>query len=389
MHRRAGKSVYFVSALMAAASKTKGKYHYVGPSIKQTKAISWDYAQQIAKRIGGCKINQSELKITLGNKSTVELLGVENIDSLRGRYSHGIALDEAQLMPQSHWSYVIRPLLADKRGFALIGGTPAGKHNLLGWAYYEAGNLDDWQRWLFTIEDTDLLQEDRDAMRSEMSDEAWNQEMLCSFTAAVQGAYYAKQIDALAAAKRLRPLPYDSELPVVAALDLGHDDLMPVIWAQEYGRELRIFHVETYRKTSIPDMIHHWRQEVKHPIDRLILPHDARVKDLTSGQTRQEVFEAFGYDVSIAPKIAKMEAIEQCRRMLPRTWICEDNAIILFEALAGYHAKYDENLGVTSLTPNHTWHSHYADAFQYLVTGDRAALGGWGAQPKLEFASNA
>ena len=379
MHRRAGKSVYCVAKLMEEASNAPGsaQFHYVGPSIKQTKAIAWRYAQDMARTIPGTKLNQADLKVTFPSKATLELLGVENIDSLRGRYSDGIVLDEAQLMPVSHWTYVIRPLLADRQGWAFVTGTPAGKHNLLGWAY-EQPNF--YTRLLRYDETGALPASEIEDMRHGMSAEAWSQEMECSFTAALQGAYYAELLRNMVAEGRYTDVRYDEALPVVAALDLGHRDLMPVVFAQEVGTETRIIGHKTYQFTSLPDMLTDWRS-LPFPVDRVILPHDARVRELGSGKTRQEVFEGRGYQTVIAPNQSLLEGIEGVRLFLPHVWIDQSSCALLFEALSGYRSEYKEDRGVFSVTPLHSWESHHADAFRYLALGDRN-VNTWAAGPR-------
>jgi len=375
MHRRAGKSVVCVAYLMQECSKAGSgfKAHYLGPTYKQTKAIAWQYAQQMAHAIGGCQINQAELLIRFPTGATLELLGGEQADSLRGRYSNLIVVDEAQLLPQSLWAYVLRPLLADRKGRAIISGTPAGWHNLLGWAFRNGDKLDDWQNWLFTVDDTDALDPNEVAqMRAEMSPEAISQELMCDFNAAIQGAFYAREITELHKSGRFTTVRHDKSLPVIAALDLGHSDLMPVLWAQEHGSELRIIRGHAYQFTSIPDMVSHWRSEGFEHIDRVILPHDAMVRDLTSGSTRQQTFENLGLETVIAPKVSLLEGIEQTRKMLEHTWIDQDNARTLFEALGMYRSDKDEATGVTKLTPVHDWTSHWADAMRYLSIGDRS-----------------
>ena len=67
----------------AATNASSGaQFHYIGPSFKQVSAITWKPLQDMARAVGGCTINQSQLKITYGTGATVELLGVENVDSI-------------------------------------------------------------------------------------------------------------------------------------------------------------------------------------------------------------------------------------------------------------------------------------------------------------------
>ena len=174
-------------------------------------------------------------------------------------------------------------------------------------------------------------------------------------------------------------MPIDKRHPVVASLDLGHNDLMPVLFAQEVGGMLRVFHTECYRFTSIPDMVEHWR-ELPFSIDLLCLPHDSKVRDLTSGKTRQEIFEGFGIATTVAPNVSLFEGIEQGRQWISQAMIDADNAMPLFEAMAMYRSDMDEDNGVTKLQPVHDWASHWADAWRYLVLSNRSVYVDWGKQ---------
>ena len=92
------------------------------------------------------------------------------------------------------------------------------------------------------------------------------------------------------------------------------------------------------------------------------------------------MFEQLGYQTSIAPKLSLSEGIEQARLALDSTWIDAANTGDLFEGLAGYRSDMDEERGVMKVTPLHSWHSHYADAFRYLVTGE-FRRDNWGPRP--------
>jgi phage terminase large subunit len=375
MHRRGGKSVYAVARLIEdlCAHDVPGyKLHYCGPTYKQTKSIAWAYVCKFAESLPGSTLNIQELKLTLRSGATLELLGAESIDSLRGRYSQGIVVDEAQLMPVSHWLYVIRALLADRGGWALISGTPASKHNLLYWATQQEG----WAYTCHTVEQTTALEPEEIAdIRAGLSEEAWQQEFMCSFTAALVGAFYAREMGELERGGRYTTVRFDPTMPVVAALDLGWRDLMPCIFAQVAGSELRIIGQITYNFTSLPDILENWAKVLTYRPQRVILPHDARVHELGSGKTRQEVIEALGYETSICVNQSLDEGIEAVKVKLRNIWIDKENASDTFEALSAYRSKLNEVAGVYSKAPLHDWASHTSDAVRYLVLGDHRIEG--------------
>jgi phage terminase large subunit len=208
---------------------------------------------------------------------------------------------------------------------------------------------------------------------------------MCSFDGATPGAFWGKVMSELDAKGRITTIERDPNSPLIAALDLGHSDLMPVIFMQEIGNQPRILGCETYQFTSIPDMVRDWQAKGLAP-DRLILPHDAKVTELGTGQTRQQVFRNLGVANVLAPNVGLMDGIEQARTFLNRCWFNRESTTWLREALSQYRSEYDEIRGVHRLTPIHDQASHYADAFRYLAVGNRDMSylsGGDDYRPKL------
>src|SRR6202012_5743862 len=99
----------------------------------------------------------------------------------------------------------------------------------------------------------------------------------------------------------------------------------------------------------------------------LILPHDARARELGTGKSRVEMLEGLGFAVCIAPRLSPVAALEAVRRMLPRTWIDAGRCEAGLRALRDYREKTDPKRRV-SLGPLHDWTSHPADALRYLMT---------------------
>jgi len=193
---------------------------------------------------------------------------------------------------------------------------------------------------------------------------------------------YARQITELERAGRLTTVKHDASLPVVAALDLGHRDLMPVVCYQNAGTEHRVIWCRSYQFTAIPEMLDDWKS-YPFKIDRVILPHDARVRSLTDGKTREEVFISHGYQTDIAAKLSLDEGIEQVRRFIPHLWIDREDAYDVFESLASYRAEFVELAGVFKERPLHDIFSHTADAMRYLATGPHETRA-WGPRPRAK-----
>ena len=130
----------------------------------------------------------------------------DNPDSLRGAGLDGVVLDEAATMKQDAWDLVLRPALADRKGWALFISTP--QHFNWFHALYEMGEdpaNEEWESWQFPTWTNPFIPEGEiEAARKEMAEEDWDQEFGASFTA-VGGAIFR-----LLSADRLiylRPMP--------------------------------------------------------------------------------------------------------------------------------------------------------------------------------------
>lgn len=203
-HRRAGKTVFAIVELILAAlaqTKTRGRYGYIAPQLKQAKQVAWDYLCAYTRGIAGVQVNQAELSVTLPNGAQIRLFGADNPDSLRGTYFDGVVLDEvAQMRPQT-WEEVIRPALADREGWALFIGTPKGI-NLFSKTYFAALSDDRWYADLKRWSDTNVLkrEEIEDSKRT-MSAALFAQEFECDFHAATTDTLISLET-VLAAARR-------------------------------------------------------------------------------------------------------------------------------------------------------------------------------------------
>ena len=85
--RQVGKTVCAVNELIKRAiSKPNSRNWYITNDYKQAKRNVWDlfrnYLSVLPK--DALKFNNSELKIEFHNNSKIELIGVENLESLRG-----------------------------------------------------------------------------------------------------------------------------------------------------------------------------------------------------------------------------------------------------------------------------------------------------------------
>lgn len=191
-HRRLGKTVLSVNHLIKRAitdRKERGMYAYLAPFRNQAEQIAWGYLKHYTSQIPAISINEEKLSILLPNGATIRIFGADNPDALRGLYFDGVVIDEVAQIKPTLWGEVIRPALADRKGWAAFIGTPKGI-NLFSQIYDQALNLmskgdPDWCAMLYSVEQTHVIDEkELAALKVEMSENEFRQEFLCDFSAA-------------------------------------------------------------------------------------------------------------------------------------------------------------------------------------------------------------
>lgn len=365
-HRRAGKTVACVNELIKAALTFKGidgRFAYVAPFYRQAKSVAWDYVKRFSAVVPGISINESELRIDFPNGSRIQLFGADNADALRGLFFDGVVADEYGDWKPSVWGYVIRPALADRGGWAVIIGTPKGRNEFFD-VVQRANTDDDWLSLTIKASESGLLPAaELDALRKELTEDAWRQEMECDFDAALPGAIFGKELWQADQDGRIKPDLYDPEMKTHAVLDLGFSDDTAIWWFQ-VGKELRL--IDCYSTHGMP--IAHYHEVMKaKPYDYgtwLWLPHDARAKSLQTGRSIEQQFSSYGWKPRIVPELGLVDGIQAARLTLADCYLdtkCDEG----MTALKQYQREYDEEKKCFRDKPRHDWTSHYADAFRY------------------------
>ncbi|MGQ0558102.1 MAG: hypothetical protein ACT4OE_00695 [Sphingosinicella sp.] len=414
-HRRAGKTVACANELIRAAATCplpKPRFAYIAPQLNQAKDIAWNTLDEYTQCFGPARrVNASELWIELpDNAARIRIYGADNPDRLRGLYLDGAVLDEFGDMDPETWSKVIRPALSDREGWAIFIGTPKGRNAFqrLWEAAGEVGTGDlglgtgsgsspkrsavfpseplhtrssspsphwgegvnGWFRLMLRASESGIIGADElaDARRA-MSEDEYAQEYECSFDAAVKGAYWAKEIQALEAEGRIGEVPHDPGLPVHTAWDLGVAD-STVIWFIQQHRasgETRVIDVVKGEGVGL-DWYAKRLQERDWLWGNHYLPHDAAVRELGTGRSRIEMLEDLGIRPWVGRQLPVEDGIQAVRMLLPKCWFDRGKCAAGIEALRMYRRAYDERRQEFGLRPLHDWTSHYADALRQFAT---------------------
>jgi phage terminase large subunit len=356
--------------------KPDGRYAYIAPYYAQAKNIAWDYLLKFAEP-AIVKANQSELWVELVNGAKIRLFGADNPDALRGLYLDGVVLDEYADMKPRLWGEIVRPLLTDRNGlngyqtWAVFIGTPKG-HNAFYDIYSNALKSDNWYVKTLRADQSGLIPDAEllDAQAT-MSSNQYEQEFLCSFEAAIMGAYYGQEMRRITDLDRITTVDYDPMFPCHTAWDLGFNDSTSIWWFQVVYGEIRVLDHHSSNGQAVPfytGLLAQKEEEFGYKYGYHYLPHDARAKTMASGG--KSIIEQFATKIDIkhlkiVPNLSIQDGIQATRLALTRTWFdnrCEEG----IECLRQYQREWNDDKKCFNDRPKHDFTSHSADAFRYL-----------------------
>lgn len=380
-HRRAGKSVGEINETVKKALQNDRvypppRYAYVGPSFAQTKDLIWGYLKHYTSPLPGVKVSEGDLQVILPNGAMVNLYGgASAYERMRGLYFDGIVLDEFPLLNPSVFSTVVRPCLADYRGWAIISGTSNGDDHFHA---LKKKNQNDpsWDFFIIPVTETDALHPDEVIeMTKDMTPEEYAREMLCSFDAPIEGSYYADLMNKAEAEGRICSVPHDPSQQVFTMWDLGIDDYMVVWFMQRAGRELHLIDYEevtglgipqiwpkltgTYVDETTEEIPEHIKNRQKYNYGTHVPPHDIKARELGTGKSRYEIMTSLAGQtpIIIAPFLSVEDGIAAVRTVLPMCYFDAERTEQGRAALRNYHRN-------KAGKPVHNWASHGADAFR-------------------------
>jgi phage terminase large subunit len=369
-HRRAGKTVACINELIKAAllcNKRDGRFAYAAPLYKQAKDVAWSYLRWFTRPIPGMFYHESELRADFPNGARVRLYGLDNYHAMRGLYFDGIILDEIADANPRAISEVIRPTLADREGWGVYLGTARGRNHF--WEIWDRAQNDPaWFTLRLKASETGILPDQELAdMRFGMSEDQYEQELECSFDAAIQGAFYGREMRQAEAQGRLREVPHESTAPVHTAWDLGYSDDTAIWFYQIVAGEVRL--IDYY--ASCGEGVGHYCQLIQSKPYRYgnhWVPHDAVPATFAAnGRSIIQQMHAHGVKARVAPNLSVQDGIQAVRLMLPRCYFDATKCAEGIEALKQYRREYDEDKKTFRDKPLHDWTSHCADSFRYLA----------------------
>lgn len=396
-HRRWGKDEVTLVATCELALRRPGSYWHCLPEYEQARKALWTAVNPSTGRRRIDEAFPPELRATkdeqqmfirLKNGSTWQLVGSDRYDSLVGAGVAGVVFSEWALANPSAWGF-IRPMIEENNGWAVFITTPRGRNHAKAMYDMARANPDRWFSEISTINNTHALSAEQVAEAKaeyvalygeDVGRAQFEQEYLCSFNAAVLGAFYASEMAAVHADGRIRDFDPAPGL-VHRAWDIGTRDDTSIWWFQVIAGVPHF--IDCY--TSHGAGIEHYAQvcaERGWPQGIDYVPHDAKVVEWGTGRTRIESMQMFGLNPRLVPGASKLDGINAARLTLKSAVFhtrCEDTGVA---ALEQYRREWDDERKMFAASEVRDWTTHLADAFRYAALSWREVPA---AKPEREF----
>lgn len=98
---------------------------WTAPTFNQCR-IGWAEMRHAIAGIGGFNLGRMEVEMPTGGKTTFRSL--DNPDNARGETADLLIMDEAPQVREAAWYEVLRPVISDTGGRAILAGTPKGRN---------------------------------------------------------------------------------------------------------------------------------------------------------------------------------------------------------------------------------------------------------------------
>lgn len=201
---------------------------------------------------------------------------------------------------------------------------------------------------------------------------------------AVEGAIYAKELEALVRENRYGHVPYDPLLLVHTVWDLGLADNMRVICVQKASSEIRVIDHIPGGGVRLDDYVAELEaKKYRYGVD--FIPHDGRARQSGTGKSTEEMLRAMKRRVQVIPAQDVEQGISAAGLILPRIWVDKARCSEWVNNLKRYKRRVNETTGSKG-EPVHDDASHDADTLRYLaLVADQMTNDPYGQ--KLEYKS--
>lgn len=321
--------------------------------------------------------DNSNMRITLKNGSTFQIMGATDPDALRGANAKLYIFSEFVDIDSAAYDVVV-PVVEVNGGQIIIQSTPkidgisGGTFKMMfDDALKEMATKGENSREYASmitaheyLSDESLERLRQKSIRKHGNDFFFRQEFLCDWGQASSTSYYGQIMRMLEEANRIGQYPYDPAYPVYTAWDLGMSDSTAIIFFQYYDKKPRIIDCfETHDIGNEPIV----KYVMAKPYNYMwhFFPHDASVRDSDAIQRIEKIREYGLVNSSILQREPVDDGIKRVVENLPNSFI---NAITTEEMrrkLIMYKRKFNPLTG-DYLGPEHKTESHISDGVRYM-----------------------
>ncbi len=396
-HRRWGKDEIALDVTCELAHKRVGSYWHCLPEYAQARKALWTavnahtgkrrlfeaFPQEICENI-----NDQEMFLRLKCGSTWQMIGSDRYDATVGAGVAGITYSEWALANPSAWAYH-RPMLEENNGWAMFITTPRGNNHAKAMYDHAKAHPDAWFAEVSSVLQTRALtQEQLDESLDEyvslygadLGRAQFEQEYLCSFNAAIMGAYWGGEIAEAERQGRIASVPVDEKHPVHTAWDLGKAVNNPIWCFQVINGRPCI--VDFYRPQT--DDLEDWCKWLDdrgyHGTD--YVPHDIMNFDWGAKRTRYDTLKSLGRKPKQVGKVSVAEGINAGRATIKMASFDAERCELGIEGLKNYRREWDDELKTFRENPVKDWAEHIGSSWRYLGLAWKDAIPEWQPPPK-------
>jgi hypothetical protein len=395
-HRRWGKDEIVLSATRELAHKRIASYWHCMPEYEQARKALWNgiNAHTGKRRIDEAfppEIRESkdeqQMLIKLKCGSTWQLIGSDRYDATVGAGVAGIAYSEWALANPSAWAYH-RPMLEENNGWAAFITTPRGNNHAKAMYDHAKAHPERWYAEVSSVLDTqaltaaqleESLQEYQALYGDDVGQAQFEQEYLCSFNAAILGAYWGGEMAAAQRAGRLCAVAIDTRYPVHTAWDLGKAVNNPIWCFQNIPGEPGPRIVDFYRPES--DDLEQWCAwlDLKGYTGNDYVPHDILVEEWGTTRNRFETLRLLGRKPVRVAKVSVADGINAGRQTIKAATFHVgadergERMAVGTSGLVNYRREWDDELKTFRDHPLKDWAEHIGSSFRYLALAWRDA----------------
>jgi len=221
--------------------------------------------------------------------------------------------------------------------------------------------LTQWQKNRYYLKQKDL----KDNMKREYPS-VYNE----AFEIATEWSYFQSQINMAYQQNRVLRVPYDPNLMVYTCWDIGWAgwwDDTSVWFFQIFWNEIRRIDYREWSWYSMLYVLNNIIMEKPYKYAKHIWPHDMRVHEQMTGETRLEIAEKhwFKFELVESPPGAVSNRIDIARNLFSNMWFDSKNCFSWISKLKNYKRKRNESTWTFIDQVDKNWSQHSADSFGY------------------------